>query len=330
MSASAQIRRLALPLFGPAFSRRAALRIAARRGRSLVLLYHRVLPDGVAPEAIVPSLPLSLFRRQLEAVLRFCDIVPLPQLFESSSHSRPRIAVTFDDDDAGYVDTLVPTLRALGVPATFFLSGRSLHGLPPYWWSTVEHSLRTHGFDSTRRALGVEAGTLADLVIALERSPQAARLANRLPPISEPQMTGDHIRTLAVAGMTIGFHTLHHPRLTMITGRALEAALIDGRQALAAAAGSTIDQLAYPHGRASASVAEAVERANYAAAFTAGGRPVHVTSDRFLLDRWEPGPLDADMFCAHLAMRLLRPPTRPRSLRRKRAAQTMVTTDVND
>ena len=329
MSASAQIRRLALPLFQPAFSRRAAIRLAARRGRSLVLLYHRVLPDSAAHDAIVPSLPLNLFRRQLEAVLRLCDIVPLPRLFESS-HSRPRVALTFDDDHAGYVETVLPALRALGVPATFFLSGRSLHGLPPYWWTMVEHSLRTQGFENTRRTLGLQAGSVVELAIALERSPHAAQLARRLPPVSEPQMTAGHIRSLAAAGMTIGFHTLHHPILTMTSGLELDAALRDGREALAAAAGTCVDLLAYPHGRASASVAEAVKRASYTAAFTAGGRPVHATSDRFLLDRWEPGPLDADVLGAHLAMRLLRPPTRPRSIRRKRAAQTVVTTDVID
>ena len=322
MSASAQIRRLALPLLGPAFSRRAAARIAARRGRSLVLLYHRVLPDDAAPDAIVPSLPRSLFRHQIEAVLRLCDIVPLSQLFESSSSSRPRVALTFDDDHAQYVETLMPVLQAIGVPATFFLSGRSLHGLPPYWWTIVEQSLRTHGFDRTRRVLGLEARSVADLAIALERSPKAAQLASRLSFVSEPQMTAGHIRALAAAGMTIGFHTLHHPMLTMTSAHELDAALIDGRHALAAAAGCTVDLLAYPHGRANTAVAEAVERANYTAAFVAGGRPVHVTSDRFLLDRWEPGRLDQNIFGAHLAMRLLRPPTRPRSIRRKRAAET--------
>jgi peptidoglycan/xylan/chitin deacetylase (PgdA/CDA1 family) len=135
-------------------------------------------------------------------------------------------------------------------------------------------------------------------------------------------MTSADVQALARAGMTIGFHTLHHPLLTTQTGRALEAALSDGRFDLAKAAGTNVDFLAYPHGRASTAVAEAAEQADYAAAFTAGGRPITDSSDRFLLDRWEPGGLAPDEFGAQLAMRLLRPPTPARENRQTRAGQT--------
>jgi peptidoglycan/xylan/chitin deacetylase (PgdA/CDA1 family) len=320
MSASAQIRRLAAPLFRRAIGRSTALRFAARGGRSLVLLYHRVLPDDVTPDPIVPSVPVSLFRRQVELLLDAGDIVPVRELVESPRREqRPRFALTFDDDHTGYVETVLPALEARRVPATFFLSGRALHGLPPYWWTSVECSLRTHGLDFTRKTLGVAAQTVGNIAVELEQSGRAAQLVSRLPPVNEPPMTSADVRALAQAGMTIGFHTLHHPVLTTQSGRALEAALNDGRLELAIAAGTGVDFLAYPHGRASAGVAEAAERANYAAAFTTGGRPITPDSDRFLLDRWEPGRLEADEFGAQLAMRLLRPPTPTRANRHKRA-----------
>jgi peptidoglycan/xylan/chitin deacetylase (PgdA/CDA1 family) len=331
MSYGAYLRRLAAPLFRPSLSQHAALRLVARRDRSLVLLYHRILPDGTAPDAIVPSLQRQLFVRQLEALLRVGNIVPLRQLLEPSRQSqRPRIALTFDDDHAGYVGTVVPELQALGVPATFFLSGRSLHGLPPYWWTSVEQSLRIHGLDYTRRALGVSGETVAHLAVALERSPCAAELVSRLPPVDEAQPTAADIRAMARAGMTIGFHTLHHPVLSNLAGRDLELALTDGRRELAAAAGTEVDLLAYPHGLATTAVAEAAERAGYAAAFATGGRPISATSDRFLLDRWEPGALDADELGAQAAMRLMRSPTRPRAMRRGCAVRIEAATIVND
>jgi peptidoglycan/xylan/chitin deacetylase (PgdA/CDA1 family) len=321
VSASAQIRRLTTPLFRSAFSRATALRFAAGRGRSLVLLYHRVLPDGVAPDAIVPTLPLSLFRRQVEALRRAGDVVPLSELLDTPPRgSRPRFALTFDDDHAGYVSTVLPTLRALGVPATFFLSGRTLHGLPPYWWTSVESSLRTYGLDFTRDTLGVGGHTAAEIASELEESGQAPQLASRLPPVTEPSMTAADIRALAQAGMTIGFHTLHHPVLTMQSSHELEATLNDGRRELVAAAGSPVDFLAYPHGRTNDVVAEAAERSQFKAAFATGGRPITSSSNRFLLGRWEPGPLAADELNAHVAMRLLRPPTPPSRMRQKRSA----------
>lgn len=331
MGYSAQVRRLAAPLFRHSVGRQAALRLAARRGRSLVLLYHRVLPDGTAPDAIVPSLPQHLFRRHLHALLRLGEVVPLAQLLDPGLRGqRPRFALTFDDDHGGYVGTVLPVLQALGVPATFFLSGRSLHGLPPYWWTSVEHSLRTQGLDDTRRALGVSGDTVADLAVALERSRRAPQLASRLPRVDEAQPTAADIRAMARAGMTIGFHTLHHPILSDLAGRDLESALTDGRRELAAAAGTDVDLLAYPHGRATIAVAEAAARAGYAAAFATGGRPISATSDRFLLDRWEPGALDADELGAQAAMRLLRSPTQPRAIRRGRALRIDTATIVSE
>jgi len=329
MSASAQIRRLAAPLFRRAIAQSTALRFAARGGRSLVLLYHRILPDDLPPDPIVPSVPVSLFRRQVEVLIDAGDVVPLTDLVNAPHRGQhPRFALTFDDDHTGYVETVLPVLQARRMPAAFFLSGRGLHGLPPYWWTSVECSLRTHGLDFTRTTLGVNGHTANDIAVELEQSGRAAQLVSRLPPVNEQGMTSTDVRALALAGMTIGFHTLHHPVLTTESGHALEAALSDGRLDLAEAAGTSVDFLAYPHGRASAVVAEAAEQAHYAAAFTTGGRPITFESDRFLLDRWEPGRLEAEEFAAQLAMRLLRPPTPTRANRHKRAGERVAATGV--
>lgn len=333
MPVSGQVRRLAAPLFHRAFARRTALRFAAHGGRSLVLLYHRVLPDDCSPDPIVPSVPVGLFRRQLESLLDAGDIVPLRELVESvraPRGRRPRFALTFDDDHDRYVEVVLPVLESCGAAATFFLSGRALHGLPPYWWARVENSLRTYGLDVTRKALGVDGNTVEDIVVALEQSGQATELADQLSPVSEPAMTAADIRALARSAMTIGFHTLNHPVLTMQPAGELAAVLNHGRRELAAASGVSIDFLAYPHGRANAFVAEAAEAAGYTAAFTGGGRSITTTSDRFLLDRWEPGRLGSDDFAAHLAMRLLRPPTPPRAMLRKRLIHAVTPTVVSD
>lgn len=312
MSASAVLRRFATPFFQHPLCRAVALRFAAHRGRSLVLLYHRVLPDGIAPGAIVPAVSVTLFREQVEALLQLGDIVALKDLLVAAPPtSRPRFALTFDDDHAGYVRTVLPTLQALGVTATFFLSGRTLRGLAPYWWANVEGSLRTRGIEFTRETLGVRGSTATEIAIELEQSGRGDQLAQRLPAVAEPTMPAEDIRTLARAGMTIGFHTLHHPVLTMQSPGDLEAALTEGRGELAGAAGAGVDFLAYPYGKANETVAEAAERAHFTAAFATGGRPITAESDRYLLGRWEPGPLSANELGAHVAARLLRPPTSP-------------------
>ena len=316
MPYAAHAKRLLTPVVRHSLGQRAALRFAAARRRALVLLYHRIIADGTMPRAIVPSVSVTMFRQQLEAILEIGDIVPLADLLRPPDHAdRPRFAITFDDDHAGYVTAAVPALQALRVPATFFLSGRSLHGLAPYWWSFLEESIASRGLDDTCRMLGLERSSVAQVAVLLEDSPLTARLTETFPFPSEPAMSASDIRALVRAGMTVGFHTLHHPVLTRLAPDALDAALVSGRRQLADVAGTRIDLLAYPHGRADADVAAAAERSGYVAAFVTGGRPVATWSDRFLLSRWEPGPLDARELTAAAALRLLRTATRPRHAR---------------
>lgn len=312
MPYSGAAKRLATPLFRQAIGRRAALRFAAARGRSLVLLYHRVVPDGTPPGAIVPTVPRSVFRQHLQVLLNVGRIVPLNQLLQPPRAGEgPRFAISFDDDRAEYVDTIVPELEEFGVTATFFLSGRALHGLPPYWWTYVEHSLLLHGFERTSKMLGLEATAPVDSALALERSTEAQSLVERLPVPTERPMTGADIRSLAGAGMAIGFHTLHHPLLETLPEAELTMALSLGREALAATAGTPVDMLAYPYGRATTNVAAAAQRAGYSAAFVGGGRPISRWSDPYLLARWEPGALTGAEMAAQTPLRLLRRPTPP-------------------
>jgi peptidoglycan/xylan/chitin deacetylase (PgdA/CDA1 family) len=305
--------RFATSVFEHAAARRAALGFASARGRGLVLIYHRVGPLGPATHEVVPSLPSALFRRQLEALARLGDVVPLAQLLEPPRMGqRPRFAITFDDDHAGHVRHALPVLRSVGVQATFFLSGRALHGLPPYWWTLLEESIRARGLEFTRRALSLDGTSPGDLARALEGSPLAERLTELLPMSHEPPMAPGDIRALSEAGMTIGFHTLQHPVVSELTGRELESAMTAGRHELSVAAGAEVDLLAYPYGRANRRAAEAAERAAFRAAFVSGGHPITHESDPFLLGRWEPGPMPEGEFVAAVTLRLLRAPTSPR------------------
>jgi peptidoglycan/xylan/chitin deacetylase (PgdA/CDA1 family) len=172
--------------------------------------------------------------------------------------------------------------------------------------------------ETTRHVLGLTGATTpADLAVALEGSTLIDQLPRLLggvqgqqPPM--PAMPVEDIAALTRAGMTVGFHTLRHPVLTTLSAAALESALTEGREALAAVSGAPVDLLAYPHGLANAGVAAAAERAGFRAAYAAGGRPITAQSDRFLLGRWDPGFLAGEEFAAALALRLLRPATPPR------------------
>ncbi|MFL5521275.1 MAG: hypothetical protein ACJ8B6_10085, partial [Gemmatimonadales bacterium] len=94
-----------------------------RRGDTLVLAYHNVVPDGL--EAFGDRslhLPLARFRRQLAALSETHDVVGLEQLESAPSSSRPRAAITFDDAYAGALLLGLPAALELGFPATIFVA----------------------------------------------------------------------------------------------------------------------------------------------------------------------------------------------------------------
>jgi peptidoglycan/xylan/chitin deacetylase (PgdA/CDA1 family) len=290
-------------------ARAAAVRAAARRGHGLALVYHRVTADGdVAGGEVVPSLGRSRLRAQLEALAELGDVVDLPRLLDPpASRRRPRFALTFDDDYPHHTAHALPVLRDVGAPGTFFLSGRALHGLGPYWWERLEALVAADGVERAGRALGIRGDSPQALATACERDPAArSRLAALATGVVGRPLGVDGIRTLAAAGMTVGFHTLEHLLLPDLDSDRLAAALTTGREELAAATGRPMTLLAYPHGKADQRVARATRAAGYTAAWTGWPRPARPGDDRFLLGRWEPGPLDVDAFVASVAVRLHR------------------------
>lgn len=281
--------------------RNCLLRAGAARGRSLVLAYHGVAPSAGRPEVLAP-LPPERFAEQMRALKAVGDILPLRQLLSLSHPARrPSFAVTFDDDDPSYVRHLLPILCELGISATFFLSGRSLHGLGPYWWTLVDQSIEERGLEATARMLGHRARSVEELA----RSCRSGAMVKELSPhVMPPVMGQDDIGALARAGMTIGFHTLRHPVLPLLDDEELDRAFAEGRDALSSMAGTPVDLLAYPYGAADVRVAKAAERAGYAAAFTTEWRAISRESDPFLLSRWQPGPLNARDLLAQAALRV--------------------------
>jgi peptidoglycan/xylan/chitin deacetylase (PgdA/CDA1 family) len=303
------VRRLATRALHAGPVNQAARRIAAARGRSLVLVYHRVAPDGSRPSLLVPTIPEALFRRQVQALGEVGELVPLAELLGTPQEQRrSRFALTFDDDYQSHADHVLPLLGGLGVHGTFFLSGRSLHGLGPYWFEVLEWLIDTQGLHDVTERLGIPARTAAELALSCERDPQRQQTLEEAAEQSPMHLQPVQIQALAAATMTVGFHTLHHPVLPVLADDALARALTEGRHELASVTGQPLSLLAYPHGKANHRVADRVRAAGYTAAWTGQPRAMRFGDDPFLLGRWEPGSLAVDDFLVKVAVRLHRSP----------------------
>ena len=281
--------------------------IAALRGRSLVFVYHRVTATEPPRHEVVPTVTPMLFRRQLEALADVGDIVPLDEIVRGRDrHSKPRFGITLDDDFATHFEDAFPALIGLGVPATFFLSGRSFHGLGPYWFEQLERLVAERGIEAAARLVGLATDRIEDLIFACERHPALQERLEAESPDAPRHLGRQEIQALSDAGMSIGFHTLRHRILVRLDDEGVVAALTVGRKEIEDVIGRPLVHFAYPHGKADRRTADKAKEAGYESAWTGRPHAMRRGDDRYLLGRWEPGDLDVDDFLVGTAIRLSR------------------------
>jgi peptidoglycan/xylan/chitin deacetylase (PgdA/CDA1 family) len=284
------------------------LNLADRRSatqRGVVLMYHRVTEHGEDPDGrLVPALSGREFRNQMRLLRRRYSVVPAAEL-PSAVQRRRRgasfpAAVTFDDDSA-HTRVAMPILRDLDLPATFFLSGASLHEPFSFWYERLQRACDRGAVDPTRLLEGTSAAPgdpnedIYSLALRIQDLPpeERDRVSDRLLELigSHPPdvgMSAAEVRALADAGFEIGFHTRRHDKLTGLDDEALARAMREGRDELEEHAGGRVSLISYPHGAADARVASAARDAGFKLGFTTEHRAVRPSDDPLLIGRLEP------------------------------------------
>ena len=112
-------------------------------------------------------------------------------------------------------------------------------------------------------------------------------------------------------GITIGAHTVSHPRLSRLPRARQRAELALSRAALAAATGRRVDLLSYPFGKQDDVTDETralAAAAGYAAAFSSIPGALQVRSDRYMLPRMSVHEWSGEEFAARMRHHLGTPP----------------------
>jgi peptidoglycan/xylan/chitin deacetylase (PgdA/CDA1 family) len=314
------IRVLGAPLAALAVT---VLRLSSRRV-GIALLYHSIAESSRPPEEdIVPPHPPELFGGQVRHVGRWYRVVDSTELLEAVASRRRGerfpIAITFDDDVPYHVAVALPILRDVGTCATFFLCGASLERPSAFWWERLQ---RAFDVDPVAAAQIVRARStrelpsltgireLAQIIEHMEvddREEVGRALGELVGP--DPDSAGigrEDVRTLADAGMTVGFHTLRHDPLDALDKDDLAEALTKGREQLSFAAGRALDAIAYPHGRTNHRVADAARAAGFSVGFSAQGLPVGPDDDPLLVPRITPSYRSTGHMALHLFLVVLR------------------------
>jgi peptidoglycan/xylan/chitin deacetylase (PgdA/CDA1 family) len=240
------------------------------RGRTIVLAYHNIVPDG---ESIAGDrslhLPQRAFARQLDLLTRTHDVVPLSALFETGSRPRrPRAVITFDDAYAGAMSAGILELARRRLPATVFVAPALLEG-QRFWWDRLAGPETGVVPAPVRdRVLQDMAGDSA-LVFASEM--KAGTPLAQLPGHAAGATLESLTRAAAQPGITIGSHSWSHPNLCRLPLPRLTEELTRPLQWLRERLPIALPWLAYPYGLVSETVARAAADAGYSGAFLVDG-----------------------------------------------------------
>lgn len=308
--------------------------------KPVVLMYHRIAepqadPWGLAVRPRHFAEQLSVLRRT-RTPLTLADFVGR---VAAGTLPADAVAVTFDDGYADNLTAALPRLAAADVPATICLATGYLGQDFGFWWDEMAELvlLGLPGPELDGTPFGLEMITVGapdppervqrwrtaagavtprqQALLALwaqfhgmdMAGRSAALMALRSATGQAFSSTAGRPLTAAEAGalaetglVTIGAHSVTHPRLSQLPPEACEAEMTDSRRACEAIAGRPVDVFAYPFGDDSASVRETAARLGFSCALGVTPAPVTPEADRFALPRIQVPDLDGDRFAALL------------------------------
>lgn len=239
-----------------------------RRGQSLVLAYHNVVPDDAEVHGDASlHIRQSRFESHLAALRDTHEIVPLAELSAPPGGSRPRIAITFDDAYTGTLTAGLEVLEEFGFPATVFVVPAFVGG-PPFWWDQLAAAGQLTP-ETREDALTRHRGEHARIMEAFMPGPLATdRLSRWDLPAPESQLE----RALSNGLIRYGSHTWSHPNLDRIRPSDVEIEAARSMEWLRDRFPQRwVSALAFPYGRWSQGVAESVRRVGYRMAFRIDG-----------------------------------------------------------
>jgi peptidoglycan/xylan/chitin deacetylase (PgdA/CDA1 family) len=248
----------------------AAIASGRLRGQTLILAYHNIVPDDVAPGGDRSlHLPRRAFAEQLDLVQEHCEVVALDAVRDTAPvDGRPRVALTFDDAYRGAVTCGVAELARRGLPATIFIAPAFVGG-QSFWWDALSSDACAGPPPELReRALSALGGD--------DRAVRAAAAADHLAVRDvAPAMcvaSEDELRAAArYEGVTYGSHSWSHPNLASLSEDALANELRRPLAWLWARFERVSTWVSYPYGLSGPTTAGAAAAAGYSGALAISG-----------------------------------------------------------
>jgi len=293
------------------------LRTKVRRNL-LILCYHGVVSEDHPEDPYRYRVAVSVreFRSHLNTVARLLNPVSawdvLDWLAGTASLPPNPVLITFDDGFRNNLTYAVPELERVGIPALINIATGYI-GQKRLLWSQ-ELDERILGWEcetlpmpdgqrdvpmpsrpAGRVAVAQQVGSLCKQIPTDLREAYLDRLRNEPLPYGEDRhrelydfLTWDEVRVLSQRGFAIGSHTVNHPVLTRLSGKALERELCESKAAVERELQTQCPWIAYPCGGpddVSPEVVFAAKQAGYRVGFTLTDRFSSVSDDPLMIDR---------------------------------------------
>jgi peptidoglycan/xylan/chitin deacetylase (PgdA/CDA1 family) len=298
-------------------------------GDAVVLMYHRVCA-GAFPGGV--SVSPAHFAEHLQALRGSFTILPLGELCRlraAGTVPRRSLAITFDD---GYLDNLTeakPLLEQYDVPATVFVVSGYVGSGQRFWWDELERictspetlpghlelSIRgvtrtwTTASNHDRRPFFRE---LREELGALEESERQETLgqlrswAGATTRTTEVEtLSTDQLKVLSAGEIvSIGAHTVTHPRLPGLSRQRQLEEIRDSTQQLESMIGRSVSLFSYPFGAHDQTTVACAREAGVACACTTDAGGVRGSTDPHRLPRLYVGDWPAEDVVARISARL--------------------------
>lgn len=252
-------------------------RVVERSTRNIprILLYHRFC---AADEAIPHRVGADVFRRQLEHIAKYFNVMSFADCLEfyHQHHQWPKntVVVTVDDGYRDFYDYAYPQLKALSLPATFFVTVNFVDQKIWLWPDRLDYALRktskihfslTLNKQQQDLVLNGSEGLfpvwkqLSDYCIAsadVERQRLIAELeavldvdVPKTPTTDYAAVSWAELREMAAHGVEIGCHTMNHPILSKIPTEQLSLEIAEARAVMESKLQQPVKTFCYPNGQ---------------------------------------------------------------------------------
>jgi peptidoglycan/xylan/chitin deacetylase (PgdA/CDA1 family) len=269
-----------------------------RRSSLTVFNYHRIRRGRLATpfDAGVFGPSVEMFELQMRWLKESADVVSEADVLDLARSGRPipgRCAmVTFDD---GYIDNYelaFPVLRALDLPAIFFIPTRSIEQRTLGWWDIISYLVKRCAKDRVIFRAGSlptaspadRAATIRQLLrlIKSTRGTSTEQVLNELSRACEVElpardeqssqlMTWEQIEEMSGKNMAVGSHTHSHGVLSTMDEEAQLSEMKRSKEILEARLHHEVRSLSYPVGgdaHFTGATKDAAHAAGYVMAFS--------------------------------------------------------------